>query len=84
MYQTIVNKTLRHETDKPTIGLQLVKGKNKTVAEYSLEGYQNPVGVADWQEELPDSLTDVLKPSLPTIEEIEREFESTDFAIGVA
>ena len=84
MYQNIVNKVFRHETDKPTIGLLLVKGKNKTVVEYSLEGYQNPIGVADWHEELPSSLTDALKPSLPTIEEIEREFESTDFATGVA
>ena len=47
MYQNVVNDILRHPDDKPTIGLLLVKGKNKTVVEYSLSGYQNPIGVAD-------------------------------------
>lgn len=45
MYQNIVNDILCHSDDKPTIGLLLVKGKNKTVVEYSLSGYQNPIGV---------------------------------------
>jgi predicted nuclease of restriction endonuclease-like (RecB) superfamily len=39
MYQNVVNDILRHPDDKPTIGLLLVKGKNRTVVEYSLEGY---------------------------------------------
>ena len=39
MYQNVVNKVLRHPDDKPTIGLLLVKAKNKTVVEYSLAGY---------------------------------------------
>lgn len=43
---------LRHPDDKPTIGLLLVKGKNKTVVEYSLAGYQNPIGVAEWKNKL--------------------------------
>jgi hypothetical protein len=33
----------------------------------------NPIGVADWQEQLTKELPDDLKSSLPTIEEIERE-----------
>ena len=36
MYQNVVNDILRHPDDKPTIGLLLVKGKNKTVVELSL------------------------------------------------
>lgn len=73
MYQNVVNDILRHPDDKPTIGLLLVKGKNKTVVEYSLSGYQNPIGVADWQEQLTKELPDDLQSSLPTIEEIEKE-----------
>ncbi|WP_317250644.1 PDDEXK nuclease domain-containing protein [Diplocloster agilis] len=73
MYQNVVNDILRHPDDKPTIGLLLVKGKNKTVVEYSLAGYQNPIGVADWQEQLIRELPDDLQSSLPSIEEIERE-----------
>jgi len=75
MYQNVVNDILRHPDDKPTIGLLLVKGKNKTVVEYSLAGYQNPIGVADWQEKLTKELPDDLQSSLPSIEEIEKELE---------
>ena len=32
MYQNAVNDIMRHSDDKPTIGLLLVKGKNKTVS----------------------------------------------------
>ena len=73
MYQAIVDKTLRHETDAPTIGLLLVKSKNETVVKYSLEGFKRPMGIASWQTVLDDELTDKWKSSLPTIEEIEFE-----------
>jgi predicted nuclease of restriction endonuclease-like (RecB) superfamily len=36
LYQNVVNDVLCHPDDKPTIGLLLVKGKKKTVVEYSL------------------------------------------------
>ena len=75
MYQNIVNDILCHPDDKPTIGLLLVKGKNKTVVEYSLSGYQNPIGVADWQNQLTQSLPEEFQSSLPSIEEIEKELE---------
>jgi predicted nuclease of restriction endonuclease-like (RecB) superfamily len=79
MYQNVVDDILKHPDDKPTIGLLLVKGKNKTVVEYSLKGYSKPIGVADWQDELTAELPDDLKSSLPTIDEIEREIEATEF-----
>ena len=75
MYQNVVNDILRHPDDKPTIGLLLVKGKNKMVVEYSLAGYQNPIGVAEWKNQIAHALPEELKGSLPTIEEIERELE---------
>lgn len=75
MYQNIVNDILCHPDDKPTIGLLLVKGKNRTVVEYSLSGYQNPIGVADWKDKLTSSIPEDLRSSLPTVEEIEKELE---------
>jgi len=81
MYQNVVNDVLRHPDDKPTIGLLLVKGKNRTVVEYSLSGYTNPIGVADWQNQLTTAVPDEIKSSLPTIEEIEREIEFAESQI---
>ena len=75
MYQNIVNDILRHPDDKPTIGLLLVKGKNETVVEYSLAGYQNPIGVAEWKNQTAKALPEELRSSLPSIEEIEKELE---------
>lgn len=75
MYQNVVNVILRHPDDKPTIGLLLVKGKNETVVEYSLAGYQNPIGVAEWENQITQSLPEELQSSLPSIEEIEKELE---------
>ncbi|MCL2112227.1 MAG: PDDEXK nuclease domain-containing protein [Clostridiales bacterium] len=75
MYQNVVNDILRHSDDKPTIGLLLVKGKNQTIVEYSLAGYTNPIGVADWQNQLDTAMSEEIRSSLPTIEEIEREME---------
>lgn len=76
MYQNAVNDILRHPDDKPTIGLLLVKGKNETVVEYSLTGYQNPIGVAEWKSQIEKSLPVELRSSLPSIEEIEKELDS--------
>lgn len=75
MYQNVVNDVLRHPDDKPTIGLLLVKGKNETVVEYSLAGYQNPIGVAEWKNQIAKALPEELRSSLPSIEDIEKELE---------
>ena len=75
MYQNVVNDVLRHPDDKPTIGLLLVKGKNETVVEYSLAGYQNPIGVAEWKNQMAKALPEELRSSLPSIEDIEKELE---------
>ena len=75
MYQNVVNDILCHPDDQPTIGLLLVKGKNKTVVEYSLAGYHNPIGVAEWTNQMEDALPEELRSSLPSIEEIEKGLE---------
>lgn len=74
-YQNAVDDILRHPDDKPTIGLLLVKGKNRTVVEYSLAGSQNPIGVAEWKNQLARILPEELKSSLPSVEEIEKELD---------
>jgi predicted nuclease of restriction endonuclease-like (RecB) superfamily len=73
MYLNAVDDLLRHADDKPSIGLLLVKDKNQTVVEYSLAGNTKPIGVAQWERHITQSLPDDLKASLPSVEEIEEE-----------
>jgi hypothetical protein len=72
LYLNIADDILRHKDDKPSIGLILCQDKNKIVAEYALRGLDKAIGVSEYQ--LSQSLPEELKSSLPTIEEIEREF----------
>ena len=72
-YQSVVDDTLRHESDGKTIGLLLVKSKDETVVKYSLEGINKPIGVASWETEIEKDIADKWKSSLPTIEELESE-----------
>lgn len=51
----------------------LVKRKNETIIEYSLERYQNPISVAKWKNQITKVLLEELWSSLPAIEEIEKE-----------
>ena len=77
LYLSAVDDLLRHPEDKPTIGLLLCKSKNDVVVEYALDGYRRPIGVAQWENQLTQSLPDDLKGSLPSIEEIEAELKET-------
>jgi len=67
---------LKHEHDQPTIGLLLVKEKNKLVVEYSLMNNTNPIGVANWENTITRNLPETLKASFPTIDEIESELSN--------
>lgn len=73
MYMTAVDRLLCHPDDKQTIGLLLVKEKNRVLVEYALAGTTKPISVAEWETQLTRSLPDELKGSLPSIEEIEAE-----------
>jgi len=75
LYLSAVDDLLRHPDDKPTIGLLLCKSRDDLVVEYALDGYNRPMGVAEWETTLTRSLPDELKSSLPTIEQIEAELE---------
>ncbi len=79
LYLNVVNDVLCHTDDKPSIGLLLVKSKNKLVVEYSLAGLGNPIGVANWERDMQKSLPKNLKDSLPSIEEIEKELASDNY-----
>jgi predicted nuclease of restriction endonuclease-like (RecB) superfamily len=70
-YCSVVNDLLRHVDDQPTIGLILCQQHNRVLAEYTLRGMDNPIGVSSY--ELTRALPSELQSSLPSIEEIEHE-----------
>lgn len=74
-YLSAADDLLRQSEDNPTIGLLLCKTKNKVVAEYALRDINKPLGVAEYETKIIDSLPEDFKGSLPTIEEIERELK---------
>ena len=71
-YLSAVDDQLRHETDGPSIGIILCKGKNAVVVEYALRDSAKPMGVAEYR--LSPSLPSQLQGNLPTAEEFTREF----------
>ena len=70
-YINVVDDTLRGEHDNKTIGLLLCNGGDKVVAQYALSGYDQPIGVSDYQ--LTKAIPENLKAALPTVEEVEEE-----------
>ena len=73
MYMTAVDRLLCHPDDKPTLGLLLVREKNRVLVEYALGGNTKPISVAEWDTRLTHALPEELQASLPTIEQIETE-----------
>ncbi|HOD54191.1 MAG TPA: PDDEXK nuclease domain-containing protein [Candidatus Cloacimonadota bacterium] len=73
-YIKAVDMQYKSENDNPTIGIIVCKSKDKTVAEYALSDISKPIGISEYQ--LTQSLPDKLKPSLPSIEEIEIELSN--------
>lgn len=82
MYMTAVDRLLAHPDDKPTLGLLLVREKNRVLVEYALGGNSSPISVAEWETQLTRSLPQELRGSLPTIEELEAELERDGGAAG--
>ena len=73
-YLSAVDDQMRHADDAPTIGLLLCKDtQNKLKIEYALRDVKKPIGVAQWQTRLVESLPKNLRGSLPTIAELEHE-----------
>ncbi len=72
-YVNLANDFLKSDDDHETIGLLLCKGKNEVVAEYSLKGFSNAIGISDYQ--LSRAVPSEIKSNLPDIEEIEKELK---------
>jgi hypothetical protein len=51
--------------------LLLCNGGDKVVAQYALSGYDQPIGVSDYQ--LSKAIPENLKSALPTVAEVEEE-----------
>ena len=68
-YLSAVDDLLKDESDKPSIGVLLCKGKNNAVAEYSLKDLNKPIGVSEYR--LPRQLPAEVAEVLPTPEDLE-------------
>lgn len=72
-YVAAVNHQMKSETDNPTIGLLICKNMDRVEAQYALESSSQPLGISTYQ--LSKMIPDKFKSSLPTIEEIEKNFK---------
>lgn len=71
LYLNLVDDTLRHPSDQPSIGLILCQDNKRLLAEYALRGIDKPIGVSEY--ELTRALPSELASALPTVQEIEAE-----------
>lgn len=74
-YLSAVDDLMGHADDGPSIGLLLCRDRNRVTAEYALRDIGKPVGVAEWQTRLVDSLPPKLQGQLPSIEQLEKELQ---------
>jgi predicted nuclease of restriction endonuclease-like (RecB) superfamily len=70
-YCNVVDDTLRHASDAPTIGLLLCQNEDSVLADYALRGIDKPIGIANY--ELTRALPASLQSVLPSIEALEAE-----------
>jgi predicted nuclease of restriction endonuclease-like (RecB) superfamily len=79
-YCNVVDDTLRHASDAPTIGLMLCQSKDNVLAEYALRGIDKPIGIASY--ELTRALPTNLQSVLPSIELLEAELSTLNHTIN--
>ena len=72
-YLSAVDSLIKRDDDNPTIGLLLCRDKNAIEVEFALRDMQKPMGVSEYT--LTENLPDNLKSALPTVAEIEADFE---------
>ena len=68
-YLSAVDKILKSDDDKPSIGIILCKSKSK-IAEYALRDITKPIGVSEYM--LTESIPENFKGELPSIEDLEK------------
>ena len=64
-YCNVVNDRMKQPSDQPTIGLILCQERSRLLAEYSLAGIDNPIGISS--DELTRALPKDMKSALPTV-----------------
>jgi predicted nuclease of restriction endonuclease-like (RecB) superfamily len=69
-YVSAIDKTLKHSSDNPTIGILLCKKKSKLIVEYALQNITSPIAVNEFK--LFDKLPKEYEKILPTAEDIEK------------
>ncbi len=72
-YTSAVDGELKDNDDNPTIGILICKSKNDIVVEYALKDINKPLGISEY--ELMETLPKEYKSSLPTLEQIEEQFD---------
>jgi predicted nuclease of restriction endonuclease-like (RecB) superfamily len=70
-YLSAVDSQLKRDEDNQTIGILLCKNKDKIEAEYALRDINKPMGVSEYR--LTESIPEIIKPKLPSIEELENQ-----------
>ncbi|TNJ36046.1 MULTISPECIES: PDDEXK nuclease domain-containing protein [Prosthecochloris] len=75
-YLSAVDSLLKTDSDNPTIGILLCRDKNKIETEFALRDINKPMGVSEFT--LTEILPEELKGSLPTVEEIEADFNQLE------
>lgn len=72
-YLSIIDDTLRHHEDNPSIGLLLCRSKDRVEVEYALRDIKKPIGVAEWKTNVMRTLPDRFAGKLPTADDLEKE-----------
>ena len=73
-YTSAVDEEIKDKNDNPAIGILICKSKNDLVVEYAFKDINKPLGISQY--ELTEILPKEDKSSLPSIEEIEAQFEN--------
>lgn len=72
-YLTALDKQVKMEHEKPSIGIIICKTKNRTVVEYALKDSYKPIGIATYQ--IRDTLPEQMRDLLPSPEEIKKTLD---------
>jgi predicted nuclease of restriction endonuclease-like (RecB) superfamily len=72
-YLSAVDTQIKKDFDNPTIGILLCKTKDRIEAEYALRDINKPMGISEYK--LSKAIPENIKAKLPTIEELESQFD---------
>lgn len=61
-YVTAVDRLLRGEGDNQTIGLLICRSKDDTIVEWTFEGIERPIGVAEYEKEISRLIAELPTP----------------------